>query len=239
MDANIPLNDRAKAIIIILYFLTASRNCELLSMESSSTKLGLRHENFKKRMPKLKLRTMLLEIVSFKNQKVRSIPKRILIGNPACGSPANCPCYIVNSVTHLLLYLEQKKLISSQRTYNLALKEKHVRNHVFVWENGYPITTKDLCKIVREMIEVNKLSQPKRYTPYSLRIGGTTFHISKYMSKTEVMNFVGWAVTKGNRSARYTRYSDEQKSSFIKRSLHNRASSNEWTIYDPWREARA
>ena len=127
----------------------------------------------------------------------------------------------------------QKERISSQIN-KLQIKSN---NHVFVWQSGQIVTTRDLTKIVKKVVTINDINEPNRYTAYSLRIGGTSAASNANIPQPKILKFIGCAPSRlPNISMRYMRYTQDQLKLLPYEILHEALQQNnkQNITFDPW-----
>ena len=218
--------------IIQTFFFTMCRPSELLLSPHSSTKWSLTFPDIHKIKQHQSLAVPSyyhFTIRSFKNQKTRKVVKNVYLGNTRflphsftkC-TDSHCSCHILNPA-FLISKLIQRQCQSS-----------NTPKYLFCNESGSPISTTDFTNYIRTMTTFLHLPEPHRYTPYSLRIGGTTCASSHHIPDAKILQYVGWRPSKlPQMSHRYTRFDQTQLQSFASEMIHSPL-TNTTSVYDPW-----
>ena len=248
------LKEVTKATLSSMYFMTMSRPSELVQSVSALDRLkGIRIKHFERLYDKAHDTPMLkFRIETFKNQKSRKLAKFIYIAPTRCSRKNDCLCRYMdpyalflnlmkfrdNLVTDLL---QQLKLIKCPLEYNkmgsiikkLMLEKE---NHVFVHENGEPITTKFLPIITNEISKVNGILNSDDYTPYSFRIGGTTRASRAHIPHPTILRYVGWSMSRlQDGSQMYIRLAPWSLATVPYDMVHpKKPLKDSAQVYDPW-----
>lgn len=248
-----------------LYFFTMSRQCEILMSPSDNLRMrGIRINQYQ-RYTDLENKIPLIElsISNYKNAASRKIQKKIYISSTSCyhskqkPNGEECECRKCNPYNLLLLLNKQRyhlcqKLIKLQKSVKSVKARKKLKkridslsfkpdNHLFVWSNGKPVTTSDLSKISKDIVNANKIVDGRHYTSYSLRIGGTTLASQTGIDHPKILKYVGWSNSRlADCAQRYMRYSPSQLSTIPYEMIHGVQNkyrkSMDNKIYDPWSE---
>ncbi len=246
----VDLNTLLTIIIIQLYFFTMSRPSELLKSQSSKNKLGLKFNDISHESS-LNGKFFKFIIKSYKNQQFRKQYKTVIIGDAYCNNVLlnrhhKCFCKILNIYELLKVYFFRRKKLALSINNNSILKQKLLlspNNNVFVWKNGTVVTTSHLSKIVKTMVITLKIPNPKRYAPYSLRIGGTTLASINAIPYSKILRYVGWSDNHlPSVSFRYMRYKLDDFRIMINEMIHGVSSNainiqkqqRSGVVYDPW-----
>ncbi len=185
-------------------------------------------------------------VVSYKNQKFKSIIKKVIIGDSRCGNKyilntkKHCPCNYINPYLLLSIYLD--------RTYKYALNNKYFNINKDVnllrFKYNKDAVVSDLCNIAKEITVIARISEPERYTSYAFRIGGSSLGSNNHIPHPKILKYVGWKPANlPHVSYRYMCYTEIHLSSFIKELIHGynynglntlHHNQNISAIYDPW-----
>ena len=114
---------------------------------------------------------------------------------------------------------------------------------LFRWESGIRMTTPQLSPIIKEIVEVNNLSNMEYYAPYSFRIGGATEASIKKIPEALIFRFVGWSDKNLQKMTNfYSNFNEWQLSTFVGKMIHGSQSYSKQKnlnmdsalIFDPW-----
>ena len=110
-------------------------------------------------------------------------------------------------------------------------------NPLFVKENGNPVNTSDITQIAKNIANINQIVNPKNYTAYSLRIGGTTRASIVGIEHPKILKYVGWTNSRlADCAQRYMRYAPYQLAIIPFQMIHKKRQKENNKIYDPWSE---
>ena len=239
-----------------IYFFTMSRPCELVASKQANNRLkGLTLGDFSRIFDKQnKIPMIRLTMHAFKNQKSRMIKKQIYFASANCKMKHKCICQQINPYD-LLILLNKRRDILAQNLYRkikegdknqiqikqltetyekLRLKPK---NPLFVKANGNPVNTSDITQIAKNITNINQIVNPRNYTAYSLRIGGTTRASVVGIEHPKILKYVGWTNSRlADCAQRYMRYAPHQLAIIPFQMIHKRREGKNTKIYDPWSE---
>ncbi len=243
---NVPFNVLAEGLIILLYFITASRPSELLYNRYVARNgvdiiiRGLKHGDLHN-IEDLHHNMVYWHLIvrSYKNQRALKIYKNIYIANTTCNfrhshpDPLKgpCICRYFHFTKMLHTYLERKE------ERGLPMDDD---NFLFVYHDGTPIRSETISKLTKLMNNINNIEQFDLYTPYSLRIGGTTRCAMKGIPQVQILRFVGWTASRFvNIANRYVRLAPWELARTPFHMIHgfpNTSNNIKCDIYDPWTE---
>ena len=247
-----------KATLANLYFFTMSRPCELLMSTSSPSRLtGILVRDYHRIYDnEFKIPMIELTINVYKNQVSRKIQKKIYFCSTQCKSQSPCVCSKCNPYNLLILLLKQRQSMVNtavneyndpttpfHKKHSLFNKIQRLRlkpsNHLFVDKEGKTITTKYLSNIAKEIVNETHILDSKRYTAYSLRIGGTTTASRRGIPHPKILKYVGWSNSRlADCAQRYMRYGPHDLCLVPFHMIHGSKEEKnpKSTIYDPWSE---
>ena len=260
-------NNLVEITIAQLYWFTCSRPCEILPRNTKKTRgIKFKHLQWVKDKEH-KMEILRIQIESYKNQTSKRIFKTISLSTTTCFDNAkkHCNCQYLNPYELIRKMIkERKKLVAKldleyQAKEGVTIKRKKElkeilanlrltsENYVFVRDNGQPVRTGYLKEITEQVVEINKISQQKRYKPYSFRIGGTTRASMVGIDHTVILKYVGWKNSRlADCAQRYMRYPEYLLSKVPFEMLHGVGTNShyrrkptdlkKWKIYDPWSE---
>ena len=110
-------------------------------------------------------------------------------------------------------------------------------NHLFVDMEGKTISTKYLSSIAKEIAKTALILDEKRYTSYSLRIGGTTAASQRGIPHPKILKYVGWSNSRlADCAQRYMRYGPHDLCLVPFHMIHGskEEQNSNRKIYDPW-----
>ena len=252
-------------LIINCYFFTMSRPCELLKAGANEARLmGLKVRDCQRRIDaENRIPMMEFTIRHYKNQASRKITKKIYFADSSCKRWRQCICKRLNPYLLFDMMMKRRKnlikeihgnIISGSLSEDEYITEKHRldnlaltgNNPAFVYSNGKQLTTKILARLAKEVTQVNAIINPQHYTPYSLRIGGTTKASLADLGHPLILKYVGWSTSRlADCAQRYMRYSPSELAQVPYQMIHGskdqnkinkKAKKNPHKIYDPWSE---
>ena len=222
------------ALLVQLMYFTASRPNELIDVPRNKRKNGISTEDIVifKRHP---LRRSLIKIIvrSIKNAATFKDHKIIPFGVTTCGNP-KCPhrCDILDPFGLFITVLRRMKEV---RGYSPATK-----NPIMRWKCGRLVKYRDVRKICHAIVQKNQITDGSRYTPYSMRIGGTTRASLAGINHSIILDYVHWSTNNMPDSGRgYIRAGDDTLKNVpfdmihgVKGHVADPERSNQ--IWDPW-----
>lgn len=178
-----------------LCFITFSRPCEVLNQPSDDDKCGLRWKDveFIEQSPTVRYWRILVR--HFKNQRHRGVPKEIWLGDASCGI-FRCPtgCRYINPFW-LLHFVRERRLSHLESMSPTRRQALDVTGDakVFVRWDGTEMLTTSTRHIIQDVIRINDLSEPHRFSEYSNRVGGTTQASAAAIPDGYQYAWVGWS----------------------------------------------
>ena len=246
-----------RAALTTLYFCSMSRPSELVKPSGNDGKcrgLKMYHmrsfTDFEHGVPMMEFTVDL-----YKNQASKQIKKKIYICSTKCTHSKSCTCHWINPYNLILRMLKKRsKLVSKLRKELRKLprnsneyEEKSItiqnllptdQNYLFVHSNGSPFSIPDVKKLSIDINNINKIVDPHHFTPYSLRIGGTTRAYLSGIEHPMILKYVGWSASRlADCAQRYMRFAPYQLAQVPFKLIHpKRLRADSGKIYDPWSE---
>ncbi len=182
--ASVNINKLLKAVIVLIYFFTMCRPCELVFSPWGNKKPGLVFDNIKLNTLKNNKKFVNVDVYYHKTKSNNQDPKHTFITDTSC-SKLTCKCHVLNPYKLLSAYIQRR------------LKSRIVltSENVFVWNDMKKVTTKDITMLVKEIISANSIPNcdSHRYTSYSLKIGGATLACGMGVDHVLLLKYVGWS----------------------------------------------
>ena len=185
---SLPYDVFIAGVLLLAFFFGIQRPSELVKVLSNARKTGLAQKDvtFIRKQP-LSDSYMLITIRSMKNAATRNDHKYIPIGQMKCRRAHQCSkqCAILDLFTAFVVLFERLDEVQNV--------PRHPDSPLFCWQNGTPINYTDVAALVKRVVAANNLKQSKCYTPYSLRIGGTTTASLQGVNHRSIMVYVCWS----------------------------------------------
>ncbi len=182
------LDNLLKAVVILVYFITMCRPCELVLSKWGNRHKGISFFDISKLTVNNK-KVVDVTVKQHKSMRRKKDPKHTFITNTFCGS-LTCKCNILNPYKLFSAYVIRR--IKLQKLKN---KKVMTAENIFVWTSGHRVNTTDITKLVKEIVNTNNipLNERHRYTSYSLKIGGATQACAMGIDHIMLLKFVGWS----------------------------------------------
>ena len=241
-------DDLVTVTVSVIAFFTASRPSEIVKSTDGYNESGLLWKNCGlRRDPRTKKKMhFLLTVMKYKNQQFRAEPKVIPLATArkTCRHQ-ECVCKWLDPVRLLAQYMTRRSKLAEKNS-KLKTLQKKAENPLFVFKNGRQVTTAHLGRFAKKIAEVNAVLEPKRFTGYSFRVGGTTLASIQGIEKALILQYVKWAENKlPDASHHYTVNSEEELSLMARRMIHNKlkltineSDQRVTKVYDPWATSR-
>jgi hypothetical protein len=220
-------------------FFTCSRPCELLNQKSDKDKCGLRWKDLiyvKTGSEDDPIRYWQIFIRHFKNQRHRAVPKEIWLGSSKCAKckdgRGHCAafCHYLDPFTLLYWVRRRRKALMRDSRLSLARRMKlsvYDDAKVFVLSTGWELRTHETSFYIKEFVRLCHLLEPKRYSEYSLRVGGTTQAAAAAIPDGYTYAWVDWSPSKlPDAARRYCRPAKEELLKMPYYMLHGFVSTN-------------
>ena len=242
--------------LVLLFFFTMARPAEFLLSKHDHKRLsGLKLRNFLRVYDQEnKMKLIRLTVEAYKNQAYRKVAKHIYLATLKCKNHINCSCRNIDPYTSILSVLRKRNSLltklkndlqncssvpSSQLSERIQALEFQPQNSLFVYSSGRSASTRDLDRIVKEIVWVNKIMAKEHYTSYSLRIGGTTHASMIGIDHPKILKYVGWANSRlADCAQRYIRYSPHELAIISFEMVHGPRTKNvkkpDNKFFDPW-----
>lgn len=177
----------------------------------------------------------------FKNQSFRLQQKVIYIRTTDCGTAKCDKCDRFD----LTKWFSGYRHIRKKRALRLPpgkvrqrLDVSNTANAAFVLDNGELIRPKHIDEIVKAIAQTSNIRNLKPYTPYSLRVGGTTHAARVGICHSKILQYVGWSVgSLPNMLHRYTTYPPRILQYFAQEMVHRPIQHSffgDTSSFDPW-----
>ena len=253
---SMPFDKLLAIVVLVLTWFLGNRPSEVLKYSTKHSTNGLRIEDVEWK-PQYKCFSILIK--SFKNQKSKKVFMEKQIPSTKCSNPqCTVYCTILNPMKLLKIYQQKRVLLHKQIAAKLQqqpsdkkLKQlfKKVRYHknsyLFIKQNGEIFKTTDLNKVIKEVVQINNLEEPKRYTAYSLRIGCTTQQQAMGIPHPKILRYIGWAESRlPSIAMRYMRYTKANLRQVPFELIHGSLMQDNFTlqrkfmnmnnVFDPW-----
>ena len=224
-----------EALLLVMMFLTMSRCTELLWSDKSDkvrkiiTGVRFKHVDIRIRSGFRTDKVMTIEVVWFKNQQDRTLPKKVWMVTPCCGHSVKkcvCPFFAImklyeqihtfrrNRMKNPKPFCNGKKVspLSAKAAENLDIGDD---NFLFVNSRGTILGYSFLYRLTRKVAAFNGLLNDElKMSPYSIRIGATSLAHHQNIDALKMMRWVEWqpGTACPTMHAHYVRYTVQQLS---------------------------